>query len=395
MEKYMEELKSKLAGFEEDLVCEIVADYEQHFIEGRLEGKSDSEIIADLGSIDDMISELKEIHSYSNDNTTHAVEDKVLKNDIDDTILNEEKYYESDNTQDNTSARSNCKTLVLDADIADVDVMTNNLDEIEVIYENKRGNSQSKKFKFYNYEKDDIFYVGVKKASRGFDLLGNFIVGAIKLKVKLPTDMKNVKISTKTGDVECTKATVNKIDIASLSSDITVSNLNASEVTLSTKAGDIELDNVKTHDLLVNATSGDVEAENISVTNNAKFSLLSGDANVKNTDCNIINIESRSGNIDCKNISYNYGKFDTGSGDVRMEVDRHKEMACKSGSGDVCVKLINSLGITLGVTTGCGDIGVRWAGKKHKCLRSGFYTFGTGDEKVTIKTGAGDINVSR
>ena len=59
--EYMKELVEKLAGFEEELVQEIVIDYEERFADGAENGKTEEEIIAELGSVEDLAQELKEI----------------------------------------------------------------------------------------------------------------------------------------------------------------------------------------------------------------------------------------------------------------------------------------------------------------------------------------------
>ena len=62
---YMKELIEKLAGFEEELVQEIVSDYEEHFVNGLEKGKTEEAIIAELGTVDELILELQELQQES------------------------------------------------------------------------------------------------------------------------------------------------------------------------------------------------------------------------------------------------------------------------------------------------------------------------------------------
>lgn len=62
---YMKELIEKLAGFEEELVQEIVSDYEEHFANGAVKGKKEEDVIAELGTVDELISELQELQQES------------------------------------------------------------------------------------------------------------------------------------------------------------------------------------------------------------------------------------------------------------------------------------------------------------------------------------------
>jgi len=50
-----------LAEFEDELVQEIVEDYEEHFTEGAAKGKTEEEIIAELGSVEELVNELCEL----------------------------------------------------------------------------------------------------------------------------------------------------------------------------------------------------------------------------------------------------------------------------------------------------------------------------------------------
>lgn len=58
--EYMKELIEKLNGFDEELMQEIVSDYEEHFANGAEKGKSEEEVIAELGSVDELLDELQE-----------------------------------------------------------------------------------------------------------------------------------------------------------------------------------------------------------------------------------------------------------------------------------------------------------------------------------------------
>lgn len=64
-EAYMSSLKTALTGFEEDLVQEIVADYEERFCVGATQGKTEEQIIAELGSVEGLVMELSEMQSFS------------------------------------------------------------------------------------------------------------------------------------------------------------------------------------------------------------------------------------------------------------------------------------------------------------------------------------------
>lgn len=61
--EYMDNLRKGLSGFDKEVREEIINDYEEHFAEGLAIGKSEDEICAELGSVDELVKELGEIGS--------------------------------------------------------------------------------------------------------------------------------------------------------------------------------------------------------------------------------------------------------------------------------------------------------------------------------------------
>ena len=59
--EYMAQLRSGLCGFDKEVRDEIISDYEEHFDEGIALGKSEDEICKELGSVEELVEELKEI----------------------------------------------------------------------------------------------------------------------------------------------------------------------------------------------------------------------------------------------------------------------------------------------------------------------------------------------
>nr|WP_164488960.1 DUF1700 domain-containing protein [Romboutsia sp. Marseille-P6047] len=74
-EDFLEILKDYLKkGFSEDEVMDILRDYEEYFIDGAIEGKSDMEIISGLGSPKEIANELL---SESNSKNTSKIKSKA------------------------------------------------------------------------------------------------------------------------------------------------------------------------------------------------------------------------------------------------------------------------------------------------------------------------------
>ena len=60
-QEYMYNLFEALRPFDEDVRNEIISDYEEHFADGLACGKTEEQIVEELGPIDELIAELKDL----------------------------------------------------------------------------------------------------------------------------------------------------------------------------------------------------------------------------------------------------------------------------------------------------------------------------------------------
>ena len=61
--EYLDALKASLKDTDKDVMEEIIADYEEHFQVGAENGKTEEQICEDLGSIEDLVQEIKEVYN--------------------------------------------------------------------------------------------------------------------------------------------------------------------------------------------------------------------------------------------------------------------------------------------------------------------------------------------
>ena len=111
--EYMELLKKNLEQFSKELQEEILEDYRQHFAEGENQGKTDEEIIRELGNIDEMIQGLSEVDG-GNTRETETVQS-----------LEKEKSYQYSREY---------KAIELECDVADMELEASEDGRIYVDY---------------------------------------------------------------------------------------------------------------------------------------------------------------------------------------------------------------------------------------------------------------------
>lgn len=402
--EYMEALQNKLESFNRELQQEIMEDYERHFAEGTAAGKTEEEIVAELGSIEDMIRDLPE---------------EDIKREIQ---LPEEERRRSD------AYEGEYKAVVIDGLVADVNLEQSDDGRLYVDYHN-----DDPKYRFYQYEEGGIFYVGVRKngstsekeakramkimlfgkeldlgnafdsIDRAFDDIDRTISsmgksfsvngGDIVLDVKIPAGMPRVEVKTLSGDIDVR--------------DITPEQLN-----VNTTSGDIEIRHVTTDGMRLNATSGDITGSQISCTD-LNVNITSGDLNLEDAEAAMLYLNTTSGNISGNYMRGNIveigtasgdvelrGRFErfsvrTGSGDADIRVeDQAKDIRINTGSGDVelDVTAVQSAKVTVSTGSGEGTVYESSARATHKVNR-GSCTVGNGDCTVYVSTGSGDAEV--
>ena len=161
--EYMTKLQEKLEKFGKELQEEILEDYRQHFVEGESEGRSEEEIIEELGNIEEMIRELSEEDLPEGFTQLDAGKEPDREKDV-------EAGQDVRNTdlKKSFSYSAYYKGIVLDGKVANVIVNRSEDDKIHVDYEAK-GISNQLNYEFFQHEEDGIFYAGVKRRKGGRD----------------------------------------------------------------------------------------------------------------------------------------------------------------------------------------------------------------------------------
>ncbi len=79
--EYLNALKEALKDTEASVMEEIVSDYEEHFQVGTQEGKSEEQICEELGSINDLVDDIKEVYQTGNSKQSKEEENQSNSNE--------------------------------------------------------------------------------------------------------------------------------------------------------------------------------------------------------------------------------------------------------------------------------------------------------------------------
>ena len=292
--EYMQALQEKMEKFNRELQMEIVEDYEQHFAEGLAAGRTEDEIIEELGNIEDMISELPE---------------KDIKQEI-------SIPQSADNEKSADSQKYNA--VVIDGLVADVHVQNSADGKITMEYHNEGDDAQKKLYRFYQYEENGVFHLGVKRndnaaytrqAKRAVKIMlfgrsyeinvsssGDSLDRDISLTVGIPEGMSRVEASTGSGDIDF-DGDFEEYIVRTGSGDVEMRvGSRARAVLVETGSGDMDIDLGRVKDPSIKAHTG------------------SGECHVYGADGTRRKVSSRYtvGNGECK------VEINTGSGDAEV-----------------------------------------------------------------------------
>lgn len=364
--EYMKQLQKQLGNFSADTQQEILEDYNQHFEEGLANGKSEEQIIADLGSIDDMINELPQ---------------------------DQRQQEPSVSSKENASYSGAYHTVVLDGAIADIHVEASADNCIHVEYQNNGNEAQQAKYRFFQYEKDNVFHAGVmdsgletsNQESKSFRLFGIPLFsyngssthsGCILLTVKLPESVSTLNVKTGSGNIRITGITPQILHTVTGSGDAILCNTTCKELDAHAGSGNISLSDIVFDTAVLHTGSGNISGK-------TTFTKASGS----------LGGHTGSGNIHLRTAICNCN-MQTGSGNISLHSEHSLQSSrLQTGSGNISVVLKNADGMEANVKNNSGNARLTWKAEPTQHVKNGTFHFGNGDVKICTKTGSGNIDI--
>ena len=408
-QEYINELKRGLRIYPISFQNDILEAFEEHFNAGLVEGQSEEDIMQSLGTVEEVLQNIKEmeetpvtlVNFHEKDSkektepksdipldnlaetitkavteslkglnvsiddiirksinvTKDAVKDVKTTNNNYDSKHNKQRYYDLDeeilDAEDCTSIQINIPIGNCDIEIYSAPTTSYHFENYHNLFSNSTGT-------IHSLVSDDALLL---------ETHGNHVSG--KLVVYASDVVERLLISTKSSDIDITNLQLEELKIQSISSDITIECATCEETIISTTSGDIDLRRVN-GSFMISTTSGDVEAMDVQAEQFIVQST-SGDIDFEGS-CDDLSIKTIGGDVEVTfHDTVTDARIQTTSGDVDMNIDNEDyTIIIETMSGDVCnhTRMCNYR-------------------ESHRCIR-----LGDGDsEDIAITTLSGDITI--
>ena len=387
-ELYLNDLKAKLSGFDNELVNEIMQDYEEHFTLGYAQGKSDEQIIESLGSIDDFVKEIEA--SYERNNKTNNMSftiDLSSLNNLGDKLntatekITKELTEKYDKIYNDKFAKyaENAEKLAREAEkytkefseefekrfnemrsnIDNYEAASTTYDEDAVINLNEHAPTTEDETEF-TYDKkirkiivrDFLGRIDVRHTDGG-PYINYHNYGSMKEKLMwsfncrneddtliitlVRNNMANFTRFNPSPDCELEIAfdEIEAIEFINCSStDIDIEGISVSALTCQLLSGDMSIDNIHAERIEITTASGDVEVNDSTV---ALFDMktTSGNTVFYDSVVDTMRIVSVSGDVELNDGILHRAGISTTSGDIILHGNELLKLGCESISGDI------------------------------------------------------------
>lgn len=399
-QEYMKKLQEKLERFGQELQEEILEDYRQHFAEGENQGKSQEEIIEELGNIEDMIRELSEDdlpEGFSQGTLEPGGRQENGGGELSGNYEEGERIVKDAEQKRSFAYSGYYKGIVLEGKSANLIVGRSEDDKIHVDYEVK-GVSNQLNYEYYQYEEDGTFYAGVRRRKGvkeegdsdekmvkvtlfgrtiiSYGNIGNFNSSgqSITLTVKVPKGVPKLVMKAGSGNMHASDLELESFDGTSGSGNVVLDELVTDRMKAHTGSGNIAADHVEFISGTLETGSGNVKAERIK---GRDFRCGTGSGNIK---------------IDAAAAAYH---LTTGSGNIKARaVGAAESMEMSAGSGSIKLELEGPKGMETTVRSGSGSIHIDWNGEESRNMKNGTYAYGNSACKIRANTGSGSIRIA-
>lgn len=423
--EYLSQLKNKLQGFDEEVVEEIMQDYEEHFNLGYAQHKSDEEIIASLGSIDELVKEMEECYKRHQSNGIYvdlsglnsSLKDlkkglkemgQTLKKEFEDVDFNFTIYNDDSSDFNDLEVKdfsdfddlgvqkftfTDIQNIVVDSFYGDIEI--HHGDTVYVEYECEGSKKSKLMSPLYTKVQGETLTISIESLKTYGHIVKH--TPDMRLFIYVPDSVETIKLSNCTAYISIEEISIQNVEAELTNSDIDMRDSRVNNCSLTSYSGDIHLDDCEIDTLKLTTYSGDIEVTD-STFGKATLSSKSGDVSVVEGSSRMIVAGSISGDVEINSSGCEAYSLNTTSGDIRLIVENECAMQVTSISGDIDIELLDSVnGFIAATKTVSGDIAVSFEDLNRNELPSGIYQYSRDREemevKMQIKTTSGDITI--
>lgn len=420
-QEYMYNLFEALREFDEDVRNEIIEDYEEHFAQGAESGKTEEQIVEELGSIDELIDDLREMTGKKKrDSKKYGQYAKDATKLFDEAVkgfsgfmgamfgtITKGAEKVTDNVMD--GAESFAKSFANEFENVSVKVASKTSEYAKEFTDNFRSAAEKNEqpVDAEVVTPDNFAFENCKKVVAETDCGNIEVTGndsekldikyendgtpnqklAFKFEVKEKGDTVYVSVKKQQSAANFFKSMACPDIVLKIAVPTTFEKLTAH-----TMSGNINVRDMKADRFEFNTMSGDVSLKNIELNSEMTGKTMSGDLVAKDINSKELSLGSISG--DCKMCgNADKVKISTVSGDAEINVNGVKSVYVTTVSGDSEIRLSDATGFSAGVKTTSGDINMSFKDTKVNEARSGQYSFGDGSVSINASTVSGDIYI--
>lgn len=347
--EYLNSMRQALEQYDREYVDEIVGDYEEHFQGGMEQGKSEEEICAELGSVEDIVGEINEVMGEGHLKGFEVARPmEGAEEERTPAVCAEEKQKLPD------EKKSGLKRINFSAESADVRVISSMDGEFHIYTEDKN----EMEYLEHHYEGDSYF--GRVKKRKGFRFFGTevFLKNMMCLQssviIEVPTGIDEVTVEAVSGDIDGENFRCEKLKLNSISGDLRVKGIECPNISISTKSGDIKFEKIKSERMDTNGVSGDIFMNDV-IADEFSGHLVSGDVEGKNVEIRTVDLGTVNGDVSLELIChgetfYVYAKKINGDvrvkGGIRVDEDELRRarmedrvtVSVNTVNGDILIK---------------------------------------------------------
>jgi|GEM_PF-2589966 len=363
-EEYLRKLEKSLRHYQSEEREELLSSFLQHFQSASLEGKSDEEIIRELGSIEELFGDEDEV--------TVKVDGDNFSQSIKDLVSNSQKLA-AEALRKSYSALSDSLQFVsvsldqLSYEDAYSDEISDEIKEIKVV---------AKSLDIELKQGEDSFTYVPCVDNNGELSQMDILVEDNSLILKADEGLLTIALNKEY-----------KLTLVSENGDIDIENCKGNSLRLQSKNGDLNLENIKFNKVYLKTTSGDINIEDSSM-EDGYFETTSGDICFEEVVGDLVSVTTVSGDIDCA-CDITKLKLTTVSGDITLENESNELLKVKTVSGDIELALPNNCKGQ--IKTSSGDVDIS---KDNKKKGFGLYELIGEYGEIEVSSVSGDIEIN-